>query len=90
MRNRKAMFQTAAAIKNSMVDLKNNIKIVIPQTPPVEEPTIVEEPVQKEKQPIVEEKPIIEKQQSVIKPIVEPIKVENTGSINITKNKVNG
>ena len=77
MKDRRAMFQNAAAIKNSMTNLRNDIKVEIPKpSPPIEEqPIIVEE------QPIIEE-PIIEEQP--IEPIEE---IKTIESISLVKKK---
>jgi uncharacterized FAD-dependent dehydrogenase len=59
MRDRKAMFQAAAAIKNGMVDLRNTSKIVVPQQPQpqVEEPVIVEAVIEQQVEEIIQEIP---------------------------------
>jgi hypothetical protein len=82
MRNYKRSINQAQQLQYE-ADRSKITSTIVKTNPPIEEikPPVVEEPVQKEEQPIIEE------QQPVI---VEPIKVEATGSINITKNKVNG
>ena len=84
MKDRRAMFQNAAAIKNSMTDLRNDIKVEIPKPqPPIEEPIIEEQPIIVEEQPTIEE-PIVEEQ-----PIesIEEIKVIEP--ISLVKKKKN-
>ena len=79
MRDRKLMFQTAASMKNGLVDYKNNPQITVPQPQP--QPPIVEEvstPV--EIIPVVEEPTFVEE------PIVDIPQIEND-SITIIKKK---
>ena len=84
MKDRRAMFQNAAAIKNSMTNLRNDIKVEIPKPqPPVEEPIIEEQPIIVEEQPTIEE-PIVEEQP--IEPIEE---IKNIESISLVKKKKN-
>ena len=89
MKDRRAMFQNAAAIKNSMTDLRNDIKVEIPKPqPPVEEPIIEEQPIIVEEQPTVEEptveEPIVEEQ-----PIEFIEEIKNIEPISLVKKKKN-
>jgi len=70
MKDRRAMFQNAATIKNSMVDLRNDIKVEVPKPQPiVEEPIIEEQPIIEE--PIVEEQPTEQPIEEI--KVIEPI-----------------
>jgi hypothetical protein len=77
MRDRKLMFQTAASMKNGLVDYKNNPQITVPQP----QPPVVEEVITP-----VEIIPVIEEPTFVEEPIVDIPQIEND-SITIIKKK---
>ena len=80
MRDRKTMFQNAAAIRNSMANLKNDIKVEIPKPQPIIEESIIEQ------QPIVEPLIVEEQQPIVEESIIEEQPIE---PISLVKKKKN-
>jgi len=77
MRDRKLMFQTAASMKNGLVDYKNNPQITVPQP----QPPVVDEVITP-----VEVIPVVEEPTFVEEPIVDIPQIEND-SITIIKKK---